>query len=293
MIIRQQNLDYTTAVSKGHVLLTLMRATDHEAALLLNSPLQTAQTTFLSPSALSHWGYERTPFTLPSSSPLYPLQHSLGVSPSTNTPIGHSHLDSGVRNGIYVPVTWAKFNTVINGAAGMIVAVDNESPSQILLREGCEKGGKGRGGALPELRYWSDVVFLQWQIIAGGNANLRFVVRLGITNAATLDILGRVLRKDGVVDEERTVGLERNVVWRVQEDEESVAAILGTPNGSGVARLLMHHKRELGHKVVEEVRLVGWKGEGVGEPSLVFRIGNVYGEGDGGSQETVRGGSVL
>lgn len=87
--------------------------------------------------------------------------------------------------------------------------------------------------------------------------------------------------------------VEKDVVLRVKEYEESVTAILGTPNGSGVARLLLHHKRELRHKVAEEVRLVRWKGEGVREPSLVFRIGNVYGEGDGGSQETVRGGSIL
>ena len=169
----------------------------------------------------------------------------------------------------------------------MIAAVDNESPTQILLREGGGKEGgeKERGATLPELRYWSDVVFLQWQIVTVGNANLQFVFRLGITNGATLDVLQRILRKHGVVG--------REVVWTAREDKEAVAAILGTPNGSGVARLLLHHKRELGHKVVEEVRLVGWKGEGVGEPSLVFRIGNVYGEGDEGSQETIRGGSVL
>ncbi|EMD92233.1 hypothetical protein COCC4DRAFT_129983 [Bipolaris maydis ATCC 48331] len=290
MITRQQNFDYTTTVSKGRTLITLMRTTDDEASLL-----QTAQSAFLSPSALSQSGYERTRFTLTPSSPLYDLQKSLGIDPSTNTAIGHSHLESGVRDGAYVPATWAKFNTVINAAAGMLVAVDNESPTQILLREGAGRdGGKSRQSAtLPELKYWSDVVFLQWQIVTGGNANLQFVVRLGITNGATLDVLQHVLRKGGVVVEEGVVVKGRDVVWTVREDEEAVAAILGTPNGSGVARLLLHHKRELGHKVVEEVRLVEWKGEGVGEPSLVFRIGNLYREGDGGSQETVRGGSSV
>lgn len=97
---------------------------------------------------------------------------------------------------------WAKFDSVVNAGAGMLFAVDNESPTQIILRErgggSGGGGGKGQSATLPELKYWSDVVFLQWQIVTGKKANLQFVVRLGITNQATLDILEQVLRKKQV-----------------------------------------------------------------------------------------------
>ena len=60
--------------------------------------------------------------------------------------------------------------------------------------------------------------------------------------------------------------------------ETEAKALLGTPNGSGIAWLLIQHKRQLGWKMVDSVTLFwkdGHEGDLGSNPSLLFRIKDV------------------
>lgn len=141
---------------------------------------------------------------------------------------------------------------------------------------------------LPELKFWSDVAYLQWSEVNKENNELRYVVRHGITNATTISVIRQLLARDGLPDPRSGRMKWPDTVWM---DEEAIAALLGTPNGSGIARLLIHHKRQLGHKIVKEVMLFGFSElRGSHEPSLVFKFEDaVMSEGNGaevgGSEE--------
>ena len=295
------NLAYAIAVSKGSKLLKLMSATDSEAGEMLEPPQSSAQSSFLTIDALSRSGYTTNLEILTKHLLLSQVQQEIGVDTKDKVLVGHSHLDSSEsEDGEYVPITYAKFNTVISSSGGMIAAIDNESPTQATLRRG-QQGGK-YAGVLPDLKYWSDVSFLQWESVTNGLANLQYVVRLGLANQPTLAIIKCIMENKRIQPSSYTFTLNLptttpaswpDTTWRLDEDEEAVAALLGTPNGAGVARLLIHHKKQLGYKRVEAVQLVNAKGELPylrGEPSLVFKIGNVRDDGDdgsGGSHETI------
>ncbi|KNG51841.1 hypothetical protein TW65_01033 [Stemphylium lycopersici] len=294
-------LAYAIAVSKGSKLLKLMSFTDSEAGAMLEPPQLSAQSPFLTMDALLQSGYSTNLETLTNRLLLSQVQQTLGVDTKDNVFVGHSHLNSSENeDGEYVPITYAKFNTVISSSGGMIAAIDNESPTQATQRRR-QQGGK-HAGVLPALKYWSDVSFVQWESVTNGLANLQYVVRLGIANPPTLAIIKCIMENKGIqpCSYNFPPGLSTtapaswpDTTWRLDQDEEPVAALLGTPNGAGVARLLIHHKKQLGHKRVEAVQLVNAKGDLpylYGEPSLVFKIGNIRDEGDdgfGGSQETI------
>jgi hypothetical protein len=75
---------------------------------------------------------------------------------------------------------------------------------------------------------------------------------VGITNEKTKAVIEHIMRN--------TTSMERypvfpGISWYTDQNEEA-AALLGTPNGSGVAWLLIQHKAQLGHKIVDKVTLV-------------------------------------
>lgn len=108
--------------------------------------------------------------------------------------------------------------------------------------------------------------------------NLKAVVRLCIENADTIAVVNQTL---GIHTECLDCFLGKGcLTWDV--DTAEARALLGTPNGAGVAWLLSQHQKELGHKVVERVTLF-WKRcyeyGGVNHfkqhPSLVFHLKDV------------------
>jgi hypothetical protein len=99
---------------------------------------------------------------------------------------------------------------------------------------------------LPPLQN-SDVVFLQWNHLTGGNPGaLKYVWRVNIFNADTYAIVKEALKRkydEGL----STVGRLFSI------DDEEGKAILGTVHGAGVAYLLAQHKDQMGLKSVSGV----------------------------------------
>jgi len=66
-------------------------------------------------------------------------------------------------------------------------------------------------------------------------------------------------------------------------DSEEGKAILGTPNGAGVAWLLIQRKQELGHRTIKDVTVfwAEYEENNPGDcPSLLFRIEEIGAHGE-------------
>jgi hypothetical protein len=112
---------------------------------------------------------------------------------------------------------------------------------------------------------------LQWQN-AAGNANvgrLKYIFRATITNTDTQNIVTEALSRTG-----RTLGNWDNRVEFSMFTKEGLA-ILGTPNGSGVAWFLINHKAQMGVKTIGSVFVWAEDPSQIGdrlERSLLFTI---------------------
>ena len=101
----------------------------------------------------------------------------------------------------------------------------------------------------PDVRYWSDVVFVEWQSQARSWGfdvrQLNYVFRFEIFNLDTKAVMQHILGgSDG-----SWPGIE------VSMSDPGGLAMLGTPNGRGVAWLLATHQDQLGRRTVESIRV--------------------------------------
>ena len=104
-----------------------------------------------------------------------------------------------------------------------------------------------------DVTYWSDVVFIEWQSQAQDRGldvrGLNYVFRYDISNAETILVMEQIF-----------MGVSRP--WpgiEVQMSHSAGLAMLGTPNGRGVAWLLATHKEQFGRRTIESVRV--WSGD--------------------------------
>lgn len=163
------------------------------------------------------------------------------------------------------------FAQVCNPVDGVLVAYNNYStPYSGLLQEPPVL-------TVPPLRHWSDIAYLQW-LGASSNpevtqsshpgakstlsppsvsdlvpaldirpAPIKYIFRLTIQNTATCSILNKIMTKHNYP----TYNLWPGKTFSVTSEEGK--AIVGTPNGAGVAWLLAQHKKELGERRIEKV----------------------------------------
>ncbi|KAF2170461.1 hypothetical protein M409DRAFT_19282 [Zasmidium cellare ATCC 36951] len=106
------------------------------------------------------------------------------------------------------------------------------------------------GNTVPELSQWSDVTFLQWQELTKDNDmldKLQYVAHHVITNKPTEHIMNHVT--NGKLDEATVPGYSFNL------GTDAFAALLGTPLGAGPAYLLAQHKKQLGWKTIQSIRI--------------------------------------
>jgi hypothetical protein len=126
----------------------------------------------------------------------------------------------------------------------------------------------------PALLHWSDVAFLHWKatiLNRTASKELKYVFRSGIQNDRTLEIVDKVLERNSIETLPEWPGVTFDI------DTAEAQALLGTPNGSGTAFLLIQHKRQLGHKMVEKVTMFYEKNltDLYRWPSLLFYLNNV------------------
>ena len=130
---------------------------------------------------------------------------------------------------------------VFNTKVGFILAYNNFSPAWMVRTK--------ENAILPDIRAWSDVVFLEWQKQAQANGHdvqgLKYVFRFEVVNLET------------VMTTKRAAGISFKADWpgiTFSMSDERGQAMLGTPNGAGIGYLLATHKEQLGDKAIETVQ---------------------------------------
>ncbi|KAF2852926.1 hypothetical protein T440DRAFT_553262 [Plenodomus tracheiphilus IPT5] len=243
-----QELLYKKACQKGHMLKQLMQADDIKAGHMLTPHQPTATSKFLDHHDLDRWGYRPMVYSPYLQVTIECALDNIGLSAADVTPVCHKHDKS-----------LSRFQQVIVPSQGMIIAYDNVSPTSI------SKKVPKPDFDLPDLKQWSDIAYLQWKLQAPDPTKLKYVIRYQINNAETNTIADMVNFEQ---DTELQAWPGRTYDVKSQVGE----ALLGSPNGSGVAYLLAQHKEQLGHKTVSRITMF----HGVWESMvLLFHIEDV------------------
>lgn len=106
---------------------------------------------------------------------------------------------------------------------------------------------------MPRLNRWSDVVWLLWARKAEDQAgNLRYILRDNITNKGTKAVMDQVFKVP-----ENSLDLKwPGKTFDVREGDEG-KALLGTPQGSGIAWVLADNKQILGERSLKVTCFTG------------------------------------
>jgi len=299
-------VEYEAACKKGELLLQRLKASIVELGELLEGTDIPIESEHLNYAALKEnkW-YEE--FSADYFQTLDRLSKNLGIDTSHNIFISHHHKMLNLSHqGFSEPV---HFDSAINSSAVMLAAMYTQSPIDSFRRQKAVAGAESSteklpqagglsqaepkhigknadlkkvGDDFPSLRHWSDVAYLQWAKFVKTPADLRYVLRISIENTETKAVVRHIM-KDTLVN-----GGEQS--FRTDDNRDKVAALLGTPNGVGVAWLLIQHKRQLGNKTVEKVTVdcqdqFTMSDDGTIDPSLVFHIRDVVAPGAGSEED--------
>jgi hypothetical protein len=165
-----------------------------------------------------------------------------------------------------IPPSAAYFKQVINPSDGIIVAYDNYSPR-------AAAADSARNGAIiPDLKHRSDVAFLQWKSRAFKGAELKYVLRYQVMNHSA----NYMVEALSFANCDETVERPGTIYDGASEEGQ---ALLGTPNRSSVAWLLIQHKEFLGNKIVDKITVF----HKILDMMLLLHIADV--EVEGGSAE--------
>ncbi|KAE8382211.1 hypothetical protein BDV26DRAFT_288738 [Aspergillus bertholletiae] len=157
----------------------------------------------------------------------------------------------------YHEATHGYYKATISTKAGYISAEENISPAYLIAEERKKQPP-------PTISRLSDVYFLLWKEVAGKSEaelkNIKYFVRHHVINGASLDVALEVASGKPLPPREKDEPRDTSMVeeWPGKSYDMSTddgKAILGTPNGVGVARFLIDHKQELGVKAPSKVTL--------------------------------------
>lgn len=224
---------------KGRTLHSMMLADDVTAGGMMSPPRKSAESRFVNTRDLAKWGYstDMTEENLPSAyirwSEISLLLEILGFESSfsedsNNHVFEHDHL-----------ATDSCFYQVINPVEGLMVAYCLFSPASSDRK------------VKPKLKFYSDVAWVQWSLRAQKESNLKYVLQYDVSNSYTIAVVKTINYKNGtnVLDWPGTT---------YDAGSTEGQALIGTPNGSGIAYLLIQHKAGLGHKTIDAITVFDW-----------------------------------
>ncbi|KAJ3540929.1 hypothetical protein NM208_g4839 [Fusarium decemcellulare] len=106
------------------------------------------------------------------------------------------------------------------------------------------------------IRQWSDAAWMQFYKVTGGAVDtLKYIIRAQISNETTLKVIFQAILNKHARDEKGTrIGTWRDrITLTLESDSNELFGVLGSPNGSGAAFLLINHKERLGVRTINEV----------------------------------------
>ncbi|KAK4546125.1 hypothetical protein LTR36_002262 [Oleoguttula mirabilis] len=188
---------------------------------------------------------------------------SLGLSTSKapngdNTLVAWEHASNAIVNGKQYWATHGDYTNVYNPRQGVIIANFNFGPAHQI---GEEPDLKEQHPDIvpPPLKQWSDVAFLEYQAECQAQnhdmKNLKYIFRYGCQNYDTSYVVDAIFDPDQANPD----NVEQAPLWSQRKvytlDTEQGKALLGTPNGNGIAWFLIQHRQQLGQKRVKSVSI--------------------------------------
>ncbi|KAK3626881.1 Mitochondrial import inner membrane translocase subunit tim8 [Elasticomyces elasticus] len=163
------------------------------------------------------------------------------------------------RSGTEFRSTGGRYENVFIPEAGMIICYNDFSPSYMVAQT------PGLVLAdVPPLNRHSDVLWLQWKNSvewSGQNelvSNMKWIWQYQVVDKTSKEVIDTVISMPNEALQ-GWPGRTYEMSEPFDSQEGSIArALLGTPNGVGVAHFLCQHWAELGKKVVSKVQL--WEG---------------------------------
>ncbi|KAF7188180.1 hypothetical protein HII31_10465 [Pseudocercospora fuligena] len=190
--------------------------------------------------------------------------HDLKVDPSEKEwkHVSLTHSIPVTKAGKQYDPTEADYDTYINAKDGMILTSSIFSPDgmNVLYAE------EDRAENLPELKHWSDVLFLVWDRYAKGH-QLRHIVVVDVQNPRTKQ------RVEAVTGKKTAPPLWPGVDFSLPTDKAK--ALLDTPVAKGIAFLLSQHKQQLGVRTVKLIRPFSYIRREAAIRNLYFQVGPV------------------
>jgi hypothetical protein len=238
--------------------------------LMIAELLESTQSCFTVVQDLQTWGYSKIELiNEDEKQEISDVLDSIGLDAGfaekhgPNFLVGHTHKHPTVVEGMLYPATYALLCQAINPSDGVIVAYDNITAQNLNKESGFDLR------RIPNINHWSDVAYLQWLSKADQRSNLRYVLRYIVLNDLTRFVV-------------EYLGLQSKLVltgWpgtTYNTGSVEFNALLGSPNGSGVAYLLAQHKTQLGHKTIDKITVF----KKTYEIMLLFDITDVEGSDD-------------
>jgi len=139
-----------------------------------------------------------------------------------------------------------------NPSAGIIVALAATCPESHLK----DKLDPDPLVKAPLLARWSDVAFLAYQeqcrLTDQPVANLRYILQSKVVNKRTYQAIREILQRSNPLQPSTAE------MWCLEfsVDKPEAKALIATPNGYGIAWLLLRHRRQLGWKGITKVTVL-------------------------------------
>ncbi|KAI2476619.1 hypothetical protein Ptr902_11966 [Pyrenophora tritici-repentis] len=174
----------------------------------------------------------------------------------------HHVYDQGFENDIRIRPYFAQ---ICNPEAGILVAEGNLTVPVAAIFEDLFI-------EILLLQHWLDIAFLQYLSTFPSPPPqplpLKYIFQLTIMNETTCEILKSVIAKQDAEECGSWPGLTFDI------DSEEGRAILGSPNGAGVAWMLLQHRLQLGERQIEKVTVFYATDQGdlCKWPSLLFWV---------------------
>jgi hypothetical protein len=277
-------LNYQTAFSKGRKLLELMRANSSPTA-------STGEAAKYTQTDLSKWGWSSSRYGADKITEEHvDFLASIGTDAcfrgklhdgtgGDNIDLTSFHKFSVTVDSTLYPATDGLFSSVMNGKAGLFIAVNNTSPATKAKRKEESSTANPTSVPLPPLRHWSDIAYLQWcQLPSMGvsPSPLRYILRAGVQNQDSIAIMSRVLGFTAapLAYDARNPKRPRWPGKSYKTSTWDAQALLGTPNGAGVGYLVAQHKDELKIGSVEKVTIYFTNNDDWERVNMLFWLGD-------------------
>lgn len=252
------------AARKGDFLYRAMRANNQEAGALFNPPRSTAQADPEVADCDDPWDeYEVWPSCDNEETAFLQSMTNFGLDVEWENEGGHLRSSHWVLHE-NEEVQW---RTALDPANGIIAALNSVSPRSEL----------GEGAALPLISNWSDAAFTQWRAECS-----HYEAETGLPASELSNVFQHWIINDDtqalmteVVQNKCSDLLDESARITVAADSPEGRLLLASPNGAGVAYLLIQHKDQLGHKVVDRISIYPIRNDGDLAFGLLFHIKDV------------------